>query len=160
MKIALAMAVVVSMSVVASAQTPMQLAGVWKLDPARSGIVLGPDVREMTLTVSQTDNEVVFSRGWVRVDGSEPRTLAKLTYRLGEVAKNSTEGMAETATAVWSKEGRLVVTGERVRRNGTVTRFELVVGLSTDGRELIMEEEEHLSASTASSRQYFTRVMQ
>ncbi len=155
MKTASAFIVVVSLSVVAGAQTVPQLAGVWKLDPARSGIALGPNVREMTLTIKQTDNEVVLSRDVVQ-EAAGPRNVAKLTYRIGEVATNAPEGVSETATAVWSNKGRLVISGERIRRNGVATRFQLIVGLSADGRELVMEDEEYLWASigsTASSRQ-------
>jgi len=155
MKIVVALIVALFLSVVASAQTVAQLAGVWRLDPTRSEIKLSPAVSEMTLTIEQSETEVVISRDVLRDSG--PVHVAKLTYRIGEVSSNTIYGRPETGTAVWSGKGRLVITGERVGGNGVPHRFQLIIGLSDDGKELLLEDEDYLGSTTSSNRQWFTR---
>lgn len=130
----------------AAAQDVPRLEGSWKLDMPLSGIHR-TDYPDITLTVSQSDSELVF----------ETKAVGRsvLRYRLGEETTQVFGGLKRSALAKW-EAGRLVVVGEREMASG-MAPYRLTVSLAGES-DLVIDEHIHLPSGDALSKQVYHRI--
>jgi hypothetical protein len=149
MKSPLVLLVTVAACAVAAQTAIPRLDGQWTLDPTKTpGYVARSGVPDLTLTVQQTDTEILF----------EFKSQAKRVtrYRIGEKTVETVGGQQTTAFATW-QGGRLVITGERANPDGIAIPYRLVISLP-DANELVMEERQSPPNTDFVSKRVFTRV--
>jgi hypothetical protein len=146
MKTAVALIVALLAAGSVAAQGVPRLDGTWKLDMPMSGIHR-TDYPDITLTVSQSDSELVF----------ETKAVGRsvLRYRLGEETTQVSGGLKRSALAKWAA-GRLVVVGEREMASG-MAPYMLTISLAGES-DLVIDEHIHLPSGDALSKQVYHRI--
>jgi hypothetical protein len=151
-----------ALAALASAQSPPDFAGTWKLDPVRSRVVETAGLAGLagvgappTLHVTQPAN------GTLVVESQINESHARL-YRPGVRVKTPvTVGPAGSLSAMSRWDGRALVSEGTREFTATATapaRFKEVLALSADGRTLTIEVTVTAAGESATSTLAYTRT--